>query len=117
MGTVSVSEDRETKFAVAIAEQERCITREAPAVRKIAIPISDFAPPRQPEPSSFVTPDPFYPALELIELSRHHLVHRRLADNAVSLKHTSIQIRDQPIRLVQNRAVDDARGKYRGPDT
>src|SRR6478672_8232255 len=83
---------------------------------KIPVAVTDLTPPCQTETSGLITPDPFDPTLELIELPGHHLFQRSFADDPLTFEYPAVKVCDQPVGLVQDSAVDDPGGEYRGPD-
>ena len=97
MGPVSIREDGKTEFAVTVSKQKCCVAGKASTMSKIPVAISHLGPPGQSETGGLVTPNPFDPAFELIELPRHHLIHGRLANDSFALENSSVQVRYQPI--------------------
>src|SRR5215470_18871459 len=113
MGPIPISQYGETKFAIAISQQKRCVSRHTAAVRDVVIAIAYLGPPRQAEARSLVAPYVFDGSLELIVLPREHLIQSRLTDESFVFERAAIQIRNQPVRLIEHRAVHNARGPYR----
>jgi len=60
--------------AIAIAEQERRISGNTPAVGDVPIAVAHLRPPGQSESGGFIAPDALDPTLELIVLAREHLI-------------------------------------------
>src|SRR5262249_34372909 len=109
MRAVTVSQDGESEFAIAIPEQERRVTGHAPAVSKVTITVAHFGPPRQSEPGSFISPNSFNATLKLIVLAGKHLLERCLADQSFFFEDAAVEIGDEPVRLIEHRAINQSR--------
>ena len=109
MRAIAISQYREAKLAVAIPKQERCVSGNAAAVREVTVAVAHLHPPRQSEPRGFISPQLFNRSFELIVLSSQHLLERLLADDSFAFEDSAVQIRDQPVRLIQHRAIDQPR--------
>ena len=94
MRAISVSQDREAKFAIAIAKEESRITRNTAAMCKVTIAIPNLTPPGQAKPSRFIAPDIFDFSLELVVLSREHLLERRHTDDLFIFELAIVEIDD-----------------------
>src|SRR5215210_8749636 len=117
MRAIAIGEDSEANLAIPIAEQEGRIACNATAVRDIAIALAHLCPPRQSEPGGFVSPNSFYPSLELVVLAREHLLQGLLADDPLFFKGSAVEICDQPVGLIEHSAIDNARRPDRGPNS
>ena len=102
MRAIPIGQYGETKFAFAVSQQKRCISRHTAAVRDIVIAIAYLGPPRQAEARSLVAPYVFDGSLELIVLPREHLIQSRLTDESFVFERAAIQIRNQPVRLIEH---------------
>src|SRR5260370_24284449 len=107
MRTIAIGQNRNAELAIAITEQESRVTGNTPAVCDVAIALAHLRPPRQPEPGGFVAPNAFYPSFELVVLSSKHLLHGLLADDPFVFEDSAVEISDQPVGLIQHRAIDD----------
>ena len=94
MRAISVSQDREAKFAIAIAKQESRITLNTAAMCKVSIAVPNLTPPGQAKAGRFIPPDVFDSSFELVVLSREHLLKRRLTDDLFIFKLASVEIHD-----------------------
>src|ERR1041385_2426864 len=108
MRAIAVREDSEAELPIAIAQQESCVTSDTPTVSEITIAISHFRPPRQSEPCGFISPDAFDATFELIVLTSEHLLECLFTNDSLAFKDSAVEIADQPVRLVQDRAIHDA---------
>src|SRR5688572_30940999 len=114
MRAISVSQDREAKFAIAIAKQESRITLNTAAMCKVTIAVPNRTPPGQAKARRFIAPDVFDFSFELVVLSREHLLKRRLADDLFIFELATVEIDDEPVSLVEHRAIDQTRRPDRG---
>ena len=94
MRAIAIGQDSEADLAIPISEQECRIARNATAVRDIAITLAHLCPPRQSEPGGFISPNAFYPALELVVLAREHLLQGLLANDPFFFERSAVEIRD-----------------------
>src|SRR6266496_2236322 len=113
---IAIGQNGETQLAITIAEQKRRVAGNTAAVREIVVAITDLHPPRQPEPGRLISPKAFDRPLKLVVLARKHLLKRLLANEWLAFEDSAVQIGDQPVGLVQHRAVDNARRPDRGPE-
>src|SRR3989442_6700546 len=110
MRAIAVSHDCKAELAIAIAKQESRITWNAATVSDVAIAVAHLRPPGQTKAGGFITPKIFDRSFELIVLAREHLIQSRLADEPLVFEDPAVEIRNQPVRLIQHRAINDARG-------
>ena len=94
MRAIPVSQDREAKFAIAIAQQESRITLNTAAMCKVTIAVPNLAPPGQAEARGFIPPDVFDSSFELVVLSSEHLLKRRLTDDLFIFELATVEIHD-----------------------
>src|SRR5262245_58382309 len=114
MGPVAVSQDRNTKLSIAIAEQKCSIARHAAAVREVAFAAPFIHPPCETESGGRFAPNSFDRSFEFLVLACKHLIKQFLADDLLALNSSAVQIHDQPVSLVDHRSVHKTRGPYRG---
>src|SRR5215475_13587074 len=107
MSAIAIRKNREAKFPIPVAKQKCRVTRYAAAVRDVAIAVANLRPPGQPKPGSLVPPDVFDGAFELVVLAREHLIQGLLADQPLPFKDSAIEVRNQPVRLIEHGAIDD----------
>src|SRR5215470_7430669 len=81
---------------------------------EITVPIAHVNPPGQSKPGSLVAPQPFDRAFKLVVLKREHLIKGLLTDEPFPFEYASVQVADQPVRLVVHCAVDNACGPNSG---
>src|SRR5215813_4870411 len=106
MRAIAIGQDGETKLAISIPEEESRITGNTATVSKVTIAVTHFSPPGQAEPRSFISPDSFNATFELIVLARHHLLDCRFANESLAFEHSTIEIANQPVCLVQHGSID-----------
>src|SRR5437763_12965979 len=94
MRAIAVRQNRKAKLAIAIAKQERSVTRNTAAVRDITIAVTNLGPPRQPETRSLISPNAFDCSFELIVLARKHLLDGLLADQPLVFVNAAVEICD-----------------------
>src|SRR5437764_14439649 len=80
MRAIAVRQNRKAKFAIAIAKQERSVTRNTAAVRDITIAVTNLGPPRQSKTRSLISPNGFDCSFEVIVLALKHLLDCLLAE-------------------------------------
>src|SRR6266540_5951777 len=115
MRPIAICQNGEAELAIPIAKQESRITGNAAAVRNVAVAVAHLRPPRQSKPSGFISPNAFYPSLELVVLARGHLLQCLLANDPFLFEGSAVEIGDQPVGLIEHRAIDNARRPDRGP--
>src|ERR1043165_370229 len=106
MRAIAVSQNREPQLAIPISQQESRITGDTATVSEVTIAVAHFGPPRQTKSGSFISPNAFNAAFELIVLARHHLFECLFADESLALEHSAVEIADQPVCLVQHRSIN-----------
>ena len=79
-------------------------------MRYIAIAVTYLRPPGQSEPGGFIAPKVFDFSFELIVLPREHLLQRLVADQPLVFEYTVVEIGNQPVSLIEHRAINDTRG-------
>ena len=94
MSAIPVRQDREAKFAIAIAKQESRVTLNTAAMCKVTIAVPNLTPPGQAEAGRFIPPNLFNSSFELVVLSREHLLKRGLADDLFIFELATVEIDD-----------------------
>src|SRR5215470_8058311 len=113
MRPIAIGQNREPKFSIAVSQQKRRVSRNAAAVSKVALSISRLNPPGQAKARRLVTPDAFNGSFELLILERHHLLESSFADDALAFEESAVQIRNQPVRLIEHGSIYEAGRPYR----
>ena len=94
MRAVAVGKNRETKFAITVAQQKRRVASYTATMCEVSIAIAHLCPPSQAEARSLVAPDAFNGAFELIVLARQHLIQGRFTDDPFFFEDSAVQIRN-----------------------
>jgi len=106
MRTIAIRQNSEAELLISITQQESGIARDTAAMREVTIAVADFGPPGQPKPGRFISPNAFNTPFKLIVLTRKHLLECLFTDKTLALECSTIEIADQPIRLIQHRPID-----------
>src|ERR1044072_6887734 len=106
MRTIAIRQNSEAKLLISITQQESGIARDTATMREVTIAVADFGPPGQTKSGGFISPNAFDPSFKLIVLTRKHLLERLFTDETLAFECATIEIADQPIRLVQHRPID-----------
>ncbi len=110
MRTIAIRQNSEAELLISITQQESGIARDTATMSEVTIAVADFGPPGQPKPGSFISPNAFNPPFELILLTREHLLECLFTDETLAFECSTIEIADQPIRLIQHRPIDKSGG-------